>query len=234
MKKNWRLINYSLLISCVLLTLIYSCKKDDNNNQIKDIDGNVYTSVTIGTQVWMVENLKTTHLNDGTPILNPIDGVEWPSTSIAPAYCWYNNDIQNKSIYGALYNFYSVQTGKLAPKGWHVASDAEWYTLTTFLGGDAFLGGEWIAGGKMKETGTSHWTTPNTDATNTSGFTALPGGFRISNNVFQDVGDCGYWWTSTEISYEISAGRWLTYSDGTLPKLLATPSMGFSVRCIKD
>jgi len=230
MKKNWRLLNYSLLISFVLLSLTYSCKKDDDNHQVKDIDGNVYNTVTIGTQVWMVENLKTTHLNDGTPIPNAIDSLEWnnSATSYTPAYCWNKNDPKNKSIYGALYNFYSVETGKLAPKGWHVATAANWNTLTAFLGGDS------IAGGKMKETGTSHWITPNTDATNTSGFTALPGGFRVGYTIFENVGYTGVWWTSTKSVTESPSGRSLISSDGIIVTGYAFSSMGFSVRCVKD
>jgi uncharacterized protein (TIGR02145 family) len=230
MKNNWRLFNYSLLISFVLLALTYSCKKDDNNNQVKDFDGNVYNTATIGTQVWMAENLKTTHLNDGTPIKNAIDSAEWTNsaTLLTPAYCWNNNDSKNKTIYGALYNFYSVQSGKLAPKGWHVATSADWDTLT------AFLSGESIAGGKMKEAGTSHWIAPNTNATNTSGFTALPGGSRIGSTIFQEVGLLGVWWTSTISVTEWPTGRELVFSDGTVAAGYAYPSTGFSVRCIKD
>jgi uncharacterized protein (TIGR02145 family) len=230
MKKNWRLLNYSLLISFILLALTYSCRKDDGNDQVKDFDDNVYNTVTIGTQVWMAENLKTTHLNDGTPIPNAVDSLEWntSATEATPAYCWNNNDPNNKSVYGALYNFYSVHTGKLAPKGWHVATTADWHTLTTFLGGDS------IAGGKMKETGTSHWLTPNTNATNTSSFTALPGGFRIGYTIFQDVGIDGVWWASNYSPYENPIARGLSTNHGIITTGYAYPSTGFSVRCIKD
>lgn len=231
MTKNRRLLSYSIFILCILIALTYSCKKDDNNNQIKDFDGNIYTSVTIGTQVWMLENLKTTHFNDGTPILNPVNNEEWPfpTFSIEPAYCWYNSDPKNKPIYGAIYNFYAVKTGKLAPKGWHVPTDAEWDTLT------AFLGGVVLAGGKMKEAGNSHWLMENIDATNTSGFTGLPGGVRMYNGVFESVGYVGNWWSSTETEFVgYYAGRQLSYWGGFIERLEATPMMGFSVRCIKD
>ena len=121
-----------------------------------------------------------------------------------------------------------MKTGNLAPKGWHVATDAEWTALTTFLFGDQ------VAGGKMKETGTTHWITPNTDGTNTSGFTALPAGFRTGFNIFGDVGYLGGWWTSSEAAAGFPLGRQLNYSDGTIGAGYAPPSMGFSVRCIKD
>jgi len=128
------------------LLLTNRCKKaDDNNNKLppvivygldaNDIDGNVYHTVIIGTQIWMVENLKTTKYNDGTSIANVTDNVEWIGLT-SPAYCWYNNYTSYKTQFGALYNWYAVNTGKLAPTGWHVPSHAEWTTLTNF-----FLGG---------------------------------------------------------------------------------------------
>jgi len=140
-----------------------SCKKkDDNNNptttagKVTDIDGNVYDTVKIGTQIWIIENLKTTKYNDGTSIPMVTDSAAWINLT-TPGYCWHKNTSASyKNTYGALYNWYAVNTGKLAPKGWHVPSDAEWTTLITYLGGDS------IAGGKMKETGMSHWFSPNT------------------------------------------------------------------------
>ena len=156
------------------ILLISSCS---NNNIVNpaptpltatDIDGNVYHTVTIGTQIWMVENLKTTRYNDGSPIPFVTDSSSW-SNLTTPGYCWYNNDTTNKNTYGALYNWFAVNTGKLAPTGWHVPTDDEWTTLTTYLGGES------IAGGKLKETGTTHWRTPNAGATNEIGFTASSG-----------------------------------------------------------
>ena len=116
-------------------------------------------------------NLKTTKYNDGTSIPNVTNDTSWSNLTTG-AYCWYNNDVSYKNPYGALYNWYAVNTGKLAPKGWHVPSDAEWTTLITYLGGES------IAGGKLKEAGTTHWLSPNTEATNSTGFSALPGGRR--------------------------------------------------------
>jgi len=143
---------------------------------VTDIDGNCYRTVTIGTQVWMAENLKVTHDCNGEAIPNVTDGATWAGLT-AGAYCEYNNDVNNVATYGRLNNWYAVADSRnISPAGWHVASDAEWQTLSIFLGGDA------IAGGKMKETGTTHWYSPNTGATNESGFSALPGGYRASGN----------------------------------------------------
>lgn len=137
---------------------------------VTDYDGNVYQTVLIGDQCWMMENLKVTHYRNGDPIPHVTDGVTWGNLT-SGAYCNYNNDEGNVATYGRLYNWYAVDDSRnIAPAGWHVPSDAEWQTLVDYLGGDA------VAGGKMKEAGTTHWASPNTGATNESGFTALPGG----------------------------------------------------------
>jgi len=152
---------------------------------LKDIEGNVYPTVNIGTQVWMAENLKTTKYNDGMAMPLVSDNNAWEALK-TPGYCWYNNDAAaNKNRFGALYNWYTVNTKKLCPAGWHVPNDKEWTTLRTYLGGEE------IAGGKLKETGTTHWTSPNTDATNQTEFTALPGGGRRSNGEFFGLGTQG-------------------------------------------
>ena len=139
---------------------------------VVDIDDNIYTVVTIGEQEWIGENLKTTRYNDGTPIPLLEDELIWEDAydNKTPAYAWYDNDIINKNIYGALYNWYTVGTDKLCPTGWHVPSKEEYITLAEFAGGED------IAGGKLKETGTTHWKSPNTGATNELGLSALPGG----------------------------------------------------------
>jgi uncharacterized protein (TIGR02145 family) len=142
------------------------------SDAITDADGNYYNIVTIGTQTWMAENLETTKYNDGNNIPNISDNVAW-SNLTTPGYCWYNNDDSTyKNLYGALYNWYTVNRGKLCPIGWHVPTDAEWTTLTTYLGGES------VAGGRLKETGTMHWVSPNVGAINETGFTALPGSCR--------------------------------------------------------
>lgn len=198
-----------------------------SGNTISDVDGNIYSIVTIGSQVWIASNLKTTRYNDGTTIPLVSDNTAWSNLS-SPGYCWYNNDAaSNKSIYGALYNWYTVNSNKLCPTGWHVPSDAEWTVLTTYLGGED------VAGGKLKETGTIHWTTPNTGATNSSGFTALPGGCRYVYGTFFYIGNNGYWWSSTESS-TLAWFRYLTYGSSLADYYDAGKRTGFSVRCVKN
>jgi uncharacterized protein (TIGR02145 family) len=230
MKKLIRIVGVFLLVF-----LIHSCKKDDKN-ALKDIDGNVYTSVTSGTQVWMVENLKTTKYNDGTPIPLVTDNTAWTNLT-TPGYCWYNNDAAaNKNTYGALYNWYAVNTDKLCPTGWHVPSDAEWHTLVLYLDGNASIDNipeSSIAGDKLKEEGTSHWMSPNT-GTNSSGFKALPGGGRNSLG-FGSIGGSGLYWSSTGIAgYEYVLYRGLGYNTSDIFRSTYSKWIGCSVRCLKD
>jgi len=196
---------------------------------VTDIDGNVYNTVTIGTQVWMAENLKTTKYNDNTSIPLVTDNTAWAALTTS-GYCWYNNDAATyKATYGALYNWHTVNTGKLCPTGWHVPTDAEWTTLTTYLGGEG------VAGGKLKETGTAHWISPNTGATNETGFTALPGGFRDYNGPCYYIGSYGLWWSSTEYSTTSSAWRRTMHYDNTsVLRDYFDKRLGFSVRCVRD
>jgi uncharacterized protein (TIGR02145 family) len=196
--------------------------------QFSDIDGNVYNTVTIGTQEWMKENLKTTKYNDGTDIPLVTDNTAWINLS-TPGYCWYNNDAATyKASYGAMYNWYAVNTGKLCPTGWHVPTDAEWETLSTYLGG-------WeIVGGKLKETGTAHWTSPNNGATNETGFTALPGGYRANGGLFDHIGLNGSWWSSTEDDAFLAWVHGMGYDGSWGSRFTNTKVNGFSVRCIKD
>jgi uncharacterized protein (TIGR02145 family) len=161
---------------------------------LSDIDGNVYKTIQIGSQTWMAENLKTTKFSDGTSIPNVTDLSVWDALT-SPGYCWcLNNASTYKAVYGALYNWYTVNTGKICPAGWHVPSYDEWNILSTFLGGLD------VAGGKLKETGTTHWQSPNEGATNESGFTALPGSMRDVTADFgsgDEIGIYGNWWSST-------------------------------------
>jgi uncharacterized protein (TIGR02145 family) len=215
----------------VILILTNSCKKEENTptpQTLTDIDGNVYHTVTIGTQVWMVENLKTTKYNDGTPIPQVTNDTAWGNL-ITPGYCWYYNDgVTYKNLYGALYNWYAVNTGKLAPTGWHVPTDAEWTTLITYLGGDS------VAGGKMKET-TSLWMTPNTGATNSSGFSALPGGYRYYfNGTFFLYFYCGNWWSSSEYYDNFAWYRTMDCNTANATQGSDSKANGFSVRCVKN
>ncbi|MEI7830052.1 MAG: FISUMP domain-containing protein [Prolixibacteraceae bacterium] len=195
---------------------------------VSDVDGNIYSTVTIGTQVWMASNLKTTKYKDGSAIPLVTDNTAW-SVLTTPGYCWYNNDATTyKSAYSALYNFYTVNTGKLCPTGWHVPTDSEWITVVTYLGGEN------IAGGKLMETGNIHWSSPNTDSTNEAGFTAVPGGYRSGFGTFGNVGDGGFWWSSTESTttdawYRSMVSGYIDVFRDNISKRSA-----LSVRCIKD
>ena len=195
---------------------------------VKDIDGNVYKTVTIGTQTWMAENLKTTRYTDSTAIPVIAADLEWVNTK-TPAFSWYeNNAAKYKTTYGALYKGYSVTTGNLCPAGWHVPGDAEWMALIDFLGGIE------VAGDKLKEKGMTHWPnrTATTKATNESGFTALPGGSR--SQFFGDIGFSGYFWSSTEYSTGSNWSYLLDFSFKKVQREVESKSDGLSVRCIKD
>ena len=229
MKKKLKIRNYLLLFTAFLL-IASSCKKDEGD-KITDIEGNVYTSVTIGTQVWMAENLKTTKYNDGTDIPMVTDNTAW-SNAHTPAYCWYNNDISNKDIYGALYNWYVGITEKLCPAGWHVPSWDEWRILEVFLGEDSGVGN------KLKEAGTVHWNSPNAEATNETGFTGLPGGHRNpqANGEFNYIRISGFFWSSSGSDEYDSDGRFraLVSVSRNLGSGSNVKGYGYSVRCLKD
>jgi uncharacterized protein (TIGR02145 family) len=197
-------------------------------DQITDTEGNFYNTITIGTQVWMKENLKATSYNDNTVIPSVADGAVWDKLK-TPGYCWYLNENEYKNIYGALYNWYAVNTGKLCPTGWHIPSDAEWTTLTSYIGGDS------TAGSKLKEVSITHWNGPNADATNETSFTALPGGYRYNNGVFGFIGDNGNWWTATAESSPLNAWhRSLSGSRTDISHGNSIKTGGMSVRCIQD
>jgi uncharacterized protein (TIGR02145 family) len=203
-------------------------------------DGETYKIVKIGTQVWFVDNLKSTKYNDGT-LIPVVAGVGTLWTLDTPAYCWYQNDSATyKDRFGALYNWFAVKTGKLCPLGWHVPTDLEWTILTDFLGGNN------VAGAKLKST--SGWDSPNevaANSTNESGFTALPGGCRNwLGNFLHSVDDLGsgywgygYWWSSTEFGIEPSSlanARSLRYNNSFVNRSFYGQGNGFSVRCIKN
>ena len=197
-----------------------------------DVEGNSYSVVLIGTQTWMAENLRTTSFNDGTFIPYVMDNTEWQNLTV-PAYCWYNHGRNiggdtygNK--YGNLYNWYAVNTGKLCPEGWHVPTDNDWKVLTTFLGGES------IAGEKLKEAGYVNWASSNTAATNESGFTALPGGLRFNTGAFRDISFYGYWWTSTVFENDLAWYRGLNSSGNDVYRNYNYKNSGFSVRCLRD
>ena len=195
-----------------------------------DIDGNSYKALHIGTQIWMNRNLNTSRYNDGTSIPNITVNEIWGKLT-TDAFCNYENNPSYSDIYGKLYNWFAVNTGKLCPAGWHVPSDEEWTTLTNYLGGHD------VAGGKMKEAGTTHWLSPNTGATNGSGFTALPGGCRSSyNGSYEFLGSLGLWWTTTISEYSADGARniLLSYNLNTAVRDHNYKTLGISVRCVKN
>jgi uncharacterized protein (TIGR02145 family) len=193
-----------------------------------DYDGNAYPTITIGTQVWMAENLRVTHYRNGDPIPQVTDNTAWAALTTG-AYCWYDNDIGINAKYGVLYNWFAVSDSRgICPSGWHVSSDAEWTILTTQLGGYDY------AGGKMKSV-SSLWTAPNTDATNTSGFSGLPGSYRFDDGIFHwGVGYSGNWWSSTEYSSSNAWSRSLYHYNGYVYVGSISKRDGFSVRCLRD
>ncbi len=200
---------------------------------VTDIDGNVYQTVTIGTQVWMAENLRVTHYRNGDPIFNVTDQATWTGLT-AGAYCDYDNDTGNVALYGRLYNWAAVLDGrKIAPSGWHVPNYAEWLTLVSFLGPDA--------GGKMKESGTTHWLSPNVGATNESGFSGLPSGYRLNGGGttagYSHMGEIAYFWSSTEYDVDMTAAWFaglLNFASWLSTGGAQNKASGFSIRCVKD
>ena len=192
---------------------------------ITDIDGNTYKTVKVGQWRWMAEDLKTTRFNDGTPIMNITDNTAWMLT-FNPGYCWYNNDKGFKSTYGAIYNWFATSAGNLCPQGWHVPGDFEWSELTIILGGTG-------VGGQLKEVGTTHWVAPNQDATNTSGFTALPGGGRDNDGLFNGMGLSNTWWTSSMYQTGQSYSWSVSNTSGEITQLPGTDhKTGAAVRCV--
>jgi uncharacterized protein (TIGR02145 family) len=222
--ENYRIIKTDVPASSKTITFNFiSCSDGDNNN---------YQVVEIGTQIWMAENLKTTKFNDGSAIPLVSDNTEW-SNLTSPGYCWFNNDAANKEVYGVLFNWYTLDAGSnggknVCPVSWHVPSDADWNTLTTFLGGET------VAGGKMKETGLAHWFSPNTGATNESGFSAVPGSCCYSFGGFDVIGGIGFYWSTAENISSTGWNRAIYSSYPDLYRMEYPKKTGFSVRCLKD
>ena len=204
-----------------------------NINTVTDGDGNEYHSITIGTQVWLNTNLKTTKYNDYTDIPLVTDNSAWENLA-TPGYCWYNNDqAKYGEVYGALYNWYAANSstngGKnVCPTDWHVPTEADWNTLIEFLGGTR------VAGGKLKETDTTHWDSPNIMATNETLFNALPGGYRYYNGKYYNVGHSGYWWCDQEFGDNTARSWSLNYSYPIIDDNESYKQNGSSIRCIKD
>ncbi len=204
-----------------------------------DYEGNSYEAVKIGNQWWMKENLNSVYYSDGTRIKNITEYGDWELfTEEDKAYCYYNNSSSNGDVYGALYSWAAAMNGAsssglnpsevqgICPIGWHLPSDSEWIELSNYLGGDV--------DGKIRETGTLHWNPPNTGATNSCGFTALPGGSYSYAWVFQGIGNSGMWWCSTESDQHNAWSRRVFYNGADFFRGSASMLYGFSVRCVKD
>lgn len=212
-----------------------------NDNKVVDIDGNIYNTVKIGEQTWLKENLKVTKYNNGDAIQNEPDTFAWTKLKTA-AYCTYRNDENIAQEYGRLYNFWAVaDERKICPSGWHVPSDKDWQILCDFLGGNM------VAGGKMKESGTKHWWAPNVitidvqngnfseASLNESGFSALPAG-RQYHNCYTFLGQYTQMWSTTQCEYEeeLVWCRYMTFSLPHLDRFTYKKRYGLSVRCLKD
>jgi uncharacterized protein (TIGR02145 family) len=245
-----RLFSYTSLVTVVVmlafaLTFCPIVKaQNTNTGSVTDIDGNVYKTVKIGNQVWTVENLRTMKYNDGSTIPQVTDDTAWHKLN-TPGYCWYSNDIKNKSKYGALYNWFAIDTKKLAPKGWHVPTDAEWTILENYLIANGY---NWdgtktknkiaksMAAKKDWETDADAGSIGN-DLTknNRSGFSALPGGFRDFMGYFIRIGNFGYWWSATEeADVSFAFNRDLSFGFVYLSRYSSLKCCGFSVRLVKD
>jgi uncharacterized protein (TIGR02145 family) len=224
-----------LLLIITFLSLLINCKKDKEIETLSvvDIDSNIYNTVTIGTQTWMVENLKVTRFRNGDSIaINPVN-IIWEPYETIPAYSDYFNDPNKSEIYGRLYNWYAINDSRnIAPLGWHIPTDAEWTILTEYLGDIQ------QAGGKLKETGTIHWLRPNTGATDEYGFKALPAGhcqINTDNELsFDNNEKLTFWWCYDQEDTFTAWSRSISYLEGGIFRTPFAKWNGFSVRCIKD
>jgi len=251
-----------VMMTSILATLITSCEPDTAGPVIEDptvvmfnpdlvygtvtdIDGNVYKTITLDSVTWMAENLRTTKYSNGDPITEVTDSLKWAALK-TQAYCSYNNakNADTLDVYGRLYNFYSVlDVRNIAPEGWHVADTSDWRKLMDYLVSPS------IAGGKLKEAGTAHWTEFNTDATNETGFTALPAGYRQDINAKSKIGDSTYvfragsfynlgnsanFWTGTNKNSTDAYGYNILKSGSGCYKIVYKKKLGFSVRCVKN
>jgi uncharacterized protein (TIGR02145 family) len=212
----------------ILMIISFSCIKEESTAIVKDIDGNTYKTVKIGTQLWMAENLKTTRFNNGTEIPLITDTTSWGSLK-TPGFCWYdNNPATYKDIYGALYNGFTAADTSLCPDGWHIPSKEELKQLSIFLGDSA------SAGGKLKEEGTVHWLTPNKGADNSTGFAALASGIRYFEGSYSSVLNYTGFWSATKAGTTDQWFMGLYYGEAFMVIDHRTSSIGLSIRCVKD
>jgi len=227
MKIRQNILVYLLLLTGMFSVFTNSCKKDDiNTNTFTDSrDGTVYKTVKIGNQVWMAENLKYL-----PSVVSPGTGLETTPYYYVNEYAGTNvtnaKATSNYKTYGVLYNWAAAVNA--CPTGWHLPSDAEWKELTDYLGETS------VAGGKLKETGTTHWTSPNIGATNETGFKALPGGYRAKSGSFGNVGNGGSWWSATELNASNAWYRRMNNYDSNVFRSNDNKGYGLSVRCVRD
>ena len=219
------------LICLTLLFFFISCKSDnESENLCKDFDGNVYKTVQIENQVWMAENLRTKHYNNGDLIdTTPLANTNY-SLENTPSYQWpVDGDENNVATYGRFYTwFVATDTRGVCPKGWHLPSQQEWIILMNYLGGYK------VAGGKMKENGISHWKSPNTLADNSSGFTALPTGNHVTYGFYNTIGESCCWWSKTEWDYVNIFAPSLSFDSGEFLQSNNSRQQGIGIRCVKD
>jgi uncharacterized protein (TIGR02145 family) len=233
---NSLIIGIFAISACVAQSTTYSVI-------VKDIDGNLYTTVKIGSQVWTVENLRTTRYNDSTKIPYIKDSASWMNLA-APGFCWYQNSTKNKSTYGALYNWYAVDAKKIAPKGWHVPSKTEWAVLENWLiakgyNWDGATSHNMIAKALSAQTNWSISPQPGTIGYNSlrnnrSCFSALPGGCRLNTGNFINIGQIGHWWSVSESNALCAHYRFLTYKSESFEGADYAKKCGMSVRLVKD
>ena len=212
----------------VVFILLSACNKDNPSSQ-----NDIIASVKIGSHYWSTKNLDVDHYKNGDQIPEVKDSATWANLKTG-AWCYYNNDPSLGKIYGKLYNWYAVNDPRgLVPAGWHVPSDAEWNECETVLGGSG------VAGGKLKSKGTREggdglWMAPNTSATNESGFYALPGGYRLFDATFYNLGTNCNFWSSTGVNLNLAVDRVLGYSTSSIYRYDHNKENGYSIRCIKD
>jgi len=250
-KQNEWALNFTIYITCLEVKTKYYARafainekgtayseeisfttKNWEIGSLSDFDGNTYRTFKISDldQTWMQENLKVTHFSNGDQLLHVQNPTDWKNLKTG-AYCVLPNFSDYKEIYGLLYNAYVVEDNRnICPTGWHVPNEAEWQVFSDYLGGDE------VSGGKMKESGKTHWISPNTSADNSSGFTGLPGSSRLEDGYFLDaaLGNYGQWWSATSTNNLEMYGHALSYLYGSKSKGQVSKNYGRSIRCIKD
>jgi uncharacterized protein (TIGR02145 family) len=222
---------YAILMLLMNAITLFTVPLHASDDSMRDFDGNGYHTITAGKQVWTAENLRVSRYRNGDPIRHAATREEWLDAAAKGegAWCHYGNDKANEEKYGHLYNWYAANDPRgLAPEGWHVPTDREWSALTDFLGGEA------VAGGKMKEAGGSLWRIRNESATNSGGFSALPGGLRGIDARFTFGTQSAYFWSATQYSPSQAWYRVLNYHTSTVVRSGEEKIDGMSVRCVRD